>query len=304
METRKAKTRTVAMVVLCGILVYALIATGGSLEPVAPPGPTMKTLDEVEPRIPISSLPCTISTSGSYYLTGDLTATGTGIIVNADNVTIDLMGYSLIGPDSGMNYGIYMIGRNNVEVRNGTVRDFGWNGIGIYEASTTAGKGHRVIAVRAVSNGYRGIYLVGDGHLVKDCTAVGNGYYGIYVGTGCTVTGNTASNNQSYGITTYRGCTVTGNTTCYNQNYGIYGGIGCTVTGNTAYNNQGHGIFANPGCTVTGNTAYYNQYHGIALGGNNLVDQNTAYVNNQSGGSYVNMDLTRTDCTYGVNHAP
>ena len=47
METRKAKTRTVAMVVLCGILVYALLATGSSLEPIEPPGPTMHTLDEI-----------------------------------------------------------------------------------------------------------------------------------------------------------------------------------------------------------------------------------------------------------------
>jgi len=49
METRKAKTRTVAMVVLCvcGILAYALIATGGGLEPIAPPGPTMNTLDDI-----------------------------------------------------------------------------------------------------------------------------------------------------------------------------------------------------------------------------------------------------------------
>ena len=53
METRKAKTRTVAMVVLCGILVYALIATGGSLEPSAPPGPTMKTLDEIYDKLQI-----------------------------------------------------------------------------------------------------------------------------------------------------------------------------------------------------------------------------------------------------------
>ncbi len=240
METRKAKTRTVAMVVLCGILVYALIATGGSLEPSAPPGPTMKTLDEVEPRIPISSLPYTISTSGSYYITGDLTATGTGITVNADNVTIDLMGYSLIGPGSGANYGIYMSQRSNVEVRNGTVRDF--SDYGIYEASTTAGKGHRFISVRAVSNGGHGICLsTSRGNLVKDCTAVENGAIGIRAGYGS---------------------------------------------------------------TVTGNTAYYNQKHGIELGGQNLVDQNTAYLNNQSGGSYVNMDLTRTDCTYGVNHAP
>ncbi|MBA7679146.1 hypothetical protein ES703_87429 [subsurface metagenome] len=37
----------------------------------------IKTLDEVEPRIPISSVPYTISESGSYYLTGDLTYTTT-----------------------------------------------------------------------------------------------------------------------------------------------------------------------------------------------------------------------------------
>ena len=49
METRKAKTRVAAMVVLCacGILAYALIARGGGLEPIAPPGPTMHTLDEI-----------------------------------------------------------------------------------------------------------------------------------------------------------------------------------------------------------------------------------------------------------------
>ncbi len=49
METRKAKTRMVAMVVLCvcGILAYALIATGGSLEPIEPPESTMHTLDEI-----------------------------------------------------------------------------------------------------------------------------------------------------------------------------------------------------------------------------------------------------------------
>ena len=49
MESRKAKTRVAAMVVLCacGILAYTLIATGGNLEPIAPPGPTMYSLEEI-----------------------------------------------------------------------------------------------------------------------------------------------------------------------------------------------------------------------------------------------------------------
>ena len=41
--------------------------------------PLRKTLDEVEPRIPITSVPLTISQPGSYYLTGNLGATDTAI---------------------------------------------------------------------------------------------------------------------------------------------------------------------------------------------------------------------------------
>jgi hypothetical protein len=67
-----------------------------------------KTLNNVEPRTPISSLPYTISAAGSYYLTGNLTADANGILVDANNVTIDLAGFSLIGPGSGTSYGVYM----------------------------------------------------------------------------------------------------------------------------------------------------------------------------------------------------
>ena len=57
----------------------------------------MKNLDQAEPRIPVSSLTYIITNSGSYYLPSDMLASGGGIIVQADNVTIDPMDYSLIG---------------------------------------------------------------------------------------------------------------------------------------------------------------------------------------------------------------
>ena len=41
----------------------------GSLTPPGAPAPTMKSLDQIEARTPISSAPFTINASGSYYLT-------------------------------------------------------------------------------------------------------------------------------------------------------------------------------------------------------------------------------------------
>ena len=293
------------------VLGYCLIVNAGNLAPAGPPAPTMKTLNEVEPRIAINSdntpgdgsYEYIISSSGSYYLTGDLTGDGTttkgGISIAADDVTIDLMGYTLKGSDSGINYGILMNTRSNVEIRNGTVRDFHY---GIYESGSN-GQGHRIINVRAVSNVLRGIYLFGKDHLVKNCTASDNGddaastVYGIYAYNGSTVTGNTAHNN---------GDNATGNV------YGIYAFFGCTVTGNTAYNNgynagTVYGIYLGAGSTVTGNTAYNNgdwangNVYGIYLVGNSLVDQNTAYSNGTSAGSATQIRYGVTGCVYGIN---
>ena len=54
--------------------------------PVAP-APTMKSLAQIEPRTPISSVPFVISNSGSYYLTKNLNVTtGDAITINADEI--------------------------------------------------------------------------------------------------------------------------------------------------------------------------------------------------------------------------
>ena len=89
----------------------------------------------------IIKLPLTINASGYYYLTGNLTYTGgAGITVDADNVTIDLMGFVLTGASTGgAGYGIFLGTKQNVEVRNGTVTGWYWAVYGSWGGPT----GHR-----------------------------------------------------------------------------------------------------------------------------------------------------------------
>jgi len=48
----------------------------------------MKTLDQIEPRTPISSAPYTISASGAYYLTNNLALRGGYQVLWLDNIAL------------------------------------------------------------------------------------------------------------------------------------------------------------------------------------------------------------------------
>jgi len=214
--------------------------------------------------------------------------------VNIGNVTIDLKGYTIAGNGAGSYHGIYMNGRTNVEIGNGTVRGFGGNGI--YEQSSS-GRSHRVTNMRVIANKGDGISLNGYNHLVKDCTASDNGITGVKVFNGI-VNGNTVCDNGAIGIDASSGVTVLGNTVSLKGQDGIHAGNGCIVNNNSAYGNGGSGIFVNFGTTLKNNAAYYNVTYGFSLGGHNLVGGNTAY-NNTTG----NMSSCAT-CTFSGNHAP
>jgi parallel beta-helix repeat protein len=213
----------------------------------------------------ISKLPYTIEKEGVYYLSKNLEHTKNdkdfgGITVEADNVTIDLSGFSLTGYDDGsLNeyYGIYMNGRYNIEIKNGTLKN--WSSHGIYEANNV-GYSHRLTNIRAVNNGGKGIYLLGNSHIVKECTLSNNGSHGLEVSTGSLVIGNVAFNNGGSGLFITTGCTVKDNTVSLNQQYGIALGGNNLVDGNTAFlNNLSGGPYSNiglcPSCTFGKNHA-------------------------------------------------
>lgn len=229
-------------------------------------------------RTPISSLPFTISSSGPYYLTGNLTATTNGIIVTVDNVTIDFNGFTITG---GTGVGVDVSGKKNVEIKNGTIAGFGQYGILDFPP---AGEGHKIINMTVRNNGgttNHGIALPGSSNLIRDCVVTGNGSAGIYTGFYSIIMNNIVNSNRGHGI------------------WALDGSV---IIGNTANNNGNHGILASGGASIKNNAASSNQWYGICPIFNSLVDGNTAFSNNLAGG-YGNICFCAT-CSTGHNYGP
>jgi parallel beta-helix repeat protein len=169
----------------------------GALTPSGPPAPTMFTLSQIEPRTPISSVPITITSPGSYYLTGNLTnGSSTAITIEANNVTIDLNGFTLSGKGSSSGDGIEGGSQyQQLIVRNGTIQGC-FNGV---DASVMNGGTFEKVAF--ISNRSYGL-TVASRFLVKDCECISNNY-GIDVdgrGTATVLLNNNCSFNTNSGF--------------------------------------------------------------------------------------------------------
>ncbi len=232
-------------------------------------------------RIPISTVPLLITQSGSYYFTEDLSVAGGsyGINIDSDNVTIDLNGFSLIGPGatSGLTtIGLMITQQSNIEIRNGTIRDFPAQGIreNVYSGSS----GYRILNMRVHNNGGNGIQIHGSDHLVKGCHVLNNGGYGIGGSTGDTlITENVVSDNTLEGIIINDG-SVINNEVYRNDSHGIR--VGGKIVGNHSSRNGGRGIFGGSATLIKNNTAILNGLSGIHSSGGSLIFENTVKDNN------------------------
>jgi hypothetical protein len=149
------------------MMLMVIDAHAGRLDPPGAPDPTGKTLTEVEPRTAISTENTPgdgdalfrITVPGSYYLTGNvLGEVGKhGIEIATSNVTIDLMGLSLLGVEESLS-GIFKSGtQDRLTIRNGII--FGWGQMGIDLSTDGKGTGYIVEDVISSSNGQHGIRL-------------------------------------------------------------------------------------------------------------------------------------------------
>ena len=248
------KTKILLTTVSSFFILHSAFAQG-ALTPPGAPAPTMKTLDQLEPRTPISQAGISLG-AGSYYLTGNLTATGNinGIIVTANDVTIDLNGFEIIGSGAAAT-GIFLnSGIANITIRNGTIRSWGSDGIN--------GVGNprvRVENVRVFGNGLDGI-AVDVNAVVKDCIAQGNSGSGIKGTDNCLIENcqAIASTNalSGHGIVVGDACILTRCVARGNPGIGISVGSGTTLANCVASTNRGDaGIHTGSRCTLLGCTA-------------------------------------------------
>jgi len=222
--------------------------------------------------------PVTISQPGSYRLMGNLTigdGDTTAIQITADYVTLDLNGFSIIGPvgctgaattcpASGKGVGIQARADRpqsprGVKVFNGTVRGMGSIGLML------TGRGSFVSRVTADNNAGGGMTVSGS---VIECTATQNGSFGII---GTTVRDSTSLENAGDGILiSAESGVASGNVSSSNGGVGIAVQFG-TAIGNTTFINKLFGISASCPSTVVNNTV-------ISLDGNNIETRSAGCV--------------------------
>lgn len=251
-----------------------------------------KTLQQVEPRVPISSLPITIASPGSYYLTANLTgiAGQNGITITSDGVTIDLNGFTLTGVSGALD-GIRVDGpHTNITVRNGSV--LRWPGDGVDAINAVNSQLRDLNAARNNASGLR----IGDGSLISSCTARANSFDGITASPGSRLINCTTSNNGGQGLLVGTGGTAEGCTAFDNAGNGIRaGGAAASILNCVAYSNgtngvsittgsvincvsssnSGNGIQVGSGCYVQGNNCTANTFAGILVTSTgNRIDSN------------------------------
>ena len=233
----------------------------GTLTPPGAPAPTMKSLAQIEPRTPISSLPFTISAPGSYYVTTNLTGVSgsSGITIASGNVTLDLNGFMLAGVPGSFS-GVVLGGITNATVGNGSIS--GWPGSGV-NYSTSSARNFVIHHLHISATGSAGINA--GNALISECTVTGSGGDGIDANT-CTV----------------RDCMVDG---CAG-NFGINLAPG-TATRCLVLRGAATGIFCNaPGCVVSdnvvrgNNTSNFTAHAGILLNDSyNRIENNQVFGN-------------------------
>lgn len=264
-------SRTSRLLILLALALAPFNALAqGSLTPPGPPAPTMLSLSQIEPRTPISSVPITISKSGSYYFTTNLAVptSEVGIFISANNVTLDLNGFTLTGVGNLFDGIDVTSTQSNIVVRNGALNNWA-NGISADPAYNLQLERLRISNIE----GY-GVVLSGSS-TVRNCMFQGSTspeFDAVFVSGGlvsdCVISGF-AGNGIEAQSSQVRNCLIVTN-----------GGSGMLLDGNCQV--VGNTLIANTGTTnidVVGNDNRIEDNHVVGSAGFGIVVPATASNN-------------------------
>ena len=185
--------------------------------------------------------PVTISRGGSYRLASNLvvTTTANGIEVRANDVTIDMGGFTLAGSGVGRN-GITIFNRN-LRVANGQVRGF------INDGIRSIVQFLAVDTMVVTANGRFGVHAEPVDSNLLDSVSFAS------------VAGSKVTNNAGGGIRCMRHCRVENSLVSSNAFIGVnFVGIGGLALGNSVTANGTYGLF----------------FSGVGGAGNNVLIEN------------------------------
>jgi hypothetical protein len=296
-------------IILLSICLTNIALSQGVLVPTNGPVKTMKTLQQIEPRIDILTIPGNtdnhhiITEPGSYYLSGNLVVTKkVGISIQATNVTINLYGFVISRFLSNEGNAIVIKpGQDNAVIKNGTIRSFLY---GIYsEPSPRYAENCRfedlTICYSMMSTTNSSALYAGNNSIISGCRIYNNSSCGIIAQNNAIISSCIINNNNKDGINTGDNSIIS-NCIVYENNNGIRAGVSTRISSSVVYTNY-NSISTGSESSLSECTVLNNTSRGIFAGSKSTISKCTSYMNFGKHGIYANLKTTIDTCNSSYN---